>query len=56
MNWLTTINELGDSFTPQQAMGFFQGVMLLGLVFSLVFGVIYYIITRLMLKKKLNLE
>ena len=37
-------------------MGFFQGVMLLGLVFSLVFGVIYYIITRLMLKKKLNLE
>lgn len=56
VNWLTRISKLGSAFTPQEAVGFFQGVMLLGLVFSLVFGAIYYIITRLMLKKKLNLE
>lgn len=55
-NWLTKITEPGGSPTPTQIAEFFQGTMLLGMVFALVFGVAFYVITRLMLKKKLNLE
>lgn len=55
-NWFTAITEQGGSPTPVQVVDFFQGTMLYGIGFSLVFGAVFYVITRLMLKKKLNLE
>lgn len=55
-NWMDAVAEQGGSPTAIQGVQLFQAIMLFGLAFSLLFGAVYYIITRLLLKKKLNLE
>lgn len=55
-SWLEKITRQGENPTMLQSAQFFQSIMLFGLVFSLVFGAVFYVITRLMMKKKLNLE
>ncbi|WP_195983823.1 hypothetical protein [Clostridium sp. D33t1_170424_F3] len=55
-DWLVTISGQKGGPTPVQYAEFFQGMLLFGIVISIVFSVAFYIVTRMMLKRKLNLE
>lgn len=55
-NWLVTISTQKGGPTPVQTAEFFQMMLLFGIVIAVVFSAVYYIVTRMMLKRKLNLE
>ena len=55
-NWLSDITNQGGNPSALQIVQFVQGTLLFSMALAVVFGVAYYVVTRLMLKKKLNLE